>query len=99
MIEQKTSEAILEIAGPREQAWRPASSYGYLSGAVKAAEGGRYQEALWLADDEYQEHCERKGIDRNFNQACFRIRVVSETLIGLFSAERLAEPPVDRKPA
>ncbi|MDA8375713.1 MAG: hypothetical protein M0Z50_01315 [Planctomycetia bacterium] len=98
MIEQKTSEAMLEIAGPRGQDWRPASLYiyDYLRGATKAVQNGQYQEALRLADDEYQEHCEINGIDRNYNQARFRIRIVSETLIGLFSAEKLTEPPADR---
>lgn len=99
MIKQKISEAMLEIAGPRELTWRPASFYDYLHGAVKAAKNGRYQEALWLTDDEYQEHCETNGINRNCNQVRFRIRVISETLIGLFSAEELTEPPVDRQPA
>ncbi len=93
MIEQKTSNATLEIAGPRRASWRPAGFTGYLARSVKLAETGRYQEALWVADDEYQQYCETEGIDRNLNQVHFRVRVVSETLIGLWNAEKLHEVP------
>jgi hypothetical protein len=98
MIEQKTSTAVLEIAGPRGQEWRPAHPYGYLHCAVTAVESGRYHDALCIAEEAYQDYCKGNDIDRNYNQASFRIRVVSETLIGLFSAASLTELPVDSQP-
>lgn len=82
MIELNLSEAILEIAGPRGQIYRPALDRCFQE-ARALAEAGRYMEAMRAAEDA---QIAREG---NCFGVTFRVVVKSTRYIGIADKDRL----------